>query len=94
MDEVEAKAEELMRAYAVTFGSPAGQVVLADLENYCNALDGPARPGETDRTWMNLGRHEVFLRIQKFSRITMKDLYELRLGRPVLRDDTGERLNG
>lgn len=94
MDDVEAKAQELMRAYAVTFGSPAGQVVLADLELFCHALEPCAVPGNHDRTLMNEGNREVFLRIQKFSRITMKDLYDLRLGRPSLRDDTGERLNG
>jgi hypothetical protein len=94
MNAVEAKAEELTRAYALTFGSPAGQIVLADLDLYCFGLESVAVPGNSDRTLLNEGRREVLLRIQKFANVNLKELLELRMGRPVLRDETGEKING
>ena len=93
MNAVEAKAEELTRAYALTFGSPAGQIVLSDLDLYCFGLESVAVPGNSDRTFMNEGRREVLLRIQKFANVNLKELFELRMGRPVLRDENGGKIN-
>lgn len=93
MSTLEQKAEELTRAYALCFGSPAGQIVLADLDLYCFGLESVAVPGNSDRTFMNEGRREVLLRVQKFANVTLKDIYQLRLGRPVLRDENGEKIN-
>lgn len=84
----------LMRDYAVTFGSPAGQRVLADLEIFCCGVESVAVPGNSDRTFMNEGRREALLRIMKFSKITLNDLFQLRMGRPVLRTTEGERIDG
>lgn len=93
MTDIEAKAQELTRAYALTFGSPAGQVVLADLDLFCFGLESVAVPGNSDRTFMNEGRREVLLRVQKFANVNLKELFELRMGRPVLRDEAGAKIN-
>lgn len=94
MSDLEAKAAELTRAYALTFGSPSGQIVLADLDLFCFGLESVAVPGNGDRTFMNEGRREVLLRIQKFANVNLKELFELRMGRPSLRTDTGEKIDG
>jgi hypothetical protein len=92
MSAIEQKAQELSRAYALTFGSPSGQIVLADLDLYCFGLESVAVPGNGDRTFMNEGRREVLLRIQKFTNVNLKELFELRMGRPVLRNEDGEKI--
>lgn len=91
----EEETEELMRAYAITLGSPAAQAMLMDLEIFCHVLETSAVPGDRDRTLMNEGRREVFLRMMKFSKVTMSDLYDLRLGRKaILRTNEGEDIHG
>lgn len=95
MDNIGAKAEELMKAYSQVFGSPAGQIVLADLELYCFGIESVAVPGNADRTFMNEGRREVLLRIGKFQNCSLKDLYNLHLGKTaVLRDENGDKIDG
>ena len=91
-DDLRAKADELNRAYAQTFGSPAGQIVLADIDLFCFGLESVAVPGSPDRTFMNEGRREVLLRIQKFANVNLKELFELRMGRKALRGDDGEKI--
>jgi len=93
MSALEDRATELTRAYSQVFGSPAGQVVLADLDLYCFGLESVAVPGNADRTFMNEGRREVLLRIQKFAIVNLKELFELRMGRPSLRNDQGEKID-
>lgn len=89
------EAAELMRAYAVTFGSPAGQVVLADFILFCHGIETSAVEGKPDRSLMNEGRREVLLRAMKFSRVTLDDLYNLHLGRKSsLRTTEGEPVDG
>lgn len=91
---VETEAAELMRDYAVTFGSPAGQRVLADLELFCHAGDplvlDEAKDRSDRRFFMNEGRREVALRIMKFANFTLKDIFNLRKGQPSLRTTDGE----
>ena len=86
---------DLTRAYAVTFGSPAGQIVLADLEKYGHVADPLADDKASDRTFFkNEGRREVLLRILKFGNFTLRDIYNLRKGVTSLRTTEGERANG
>lgn len=86
---------DLMRDYAVTFGSPAGQRVLKDLEVYGHLIDPLADDKASDRImFKNEGRREVLLRIMKMSRFTIKDVYDLRRGQMSLRTTEGERVNG
>ena len=94
MTDLESKAEELTRAYALTFGSPSGQVVLADLDLYCFGLESCAVPGNRDQTLINEGHREVLLRIQKFTNVNLKELFKLRMGTPVLRNEEGEKIDG
>src|ERR1700761_1549780 len=94
---------ELMRDYAITFGSPAGQRVLADLEVYCHLIDAliidlpedSRRKDKSDRRmFMNEGRREVALRIMKMSKFTVADIYNLRKGVTALRTAEGEAIDG
>lgn len=88
---------ELMHAYAVTFGSPAGQVVLKDLEMFGHLVDPLLTDDAKDRSdrrfFMNEGRREVLLRITKFCNFSIKDIYELRKGRMSLRTTEGDPIN-
>ncbi len=94
MSDIEDKAAELMRAYAVTFGCPAGQIVLVDLMTFCHAIEPSAVEGKPDRSLMNEGRREVLLRAMKFSKMTLEDLYNLHLGRgSSLRTTEGEPID-
>lgn len=94
MADQDEQVADLMRAYAVTFGSPAGQVVLADLEKYGHVVDPLADDNASDRTFFkNEGRREVLLRILKFGNFTLKDIYNLRKGMTSLRTTEGERIN-
>ena len=93
-----ADADELHRAYAQTFGSPAGQIVLADLELFGHAADPlileDAKDKSDRRFFINEGRREVLLRIMKFSKFTLKDIYELRKGVTSLRTTEGDEIDG
>lgn len=85
---------ELTRAYAVTFGSPAGQIVLRDLEIFGHVADHLADDRASDRTFFkNEGRREVLLRILKFGNFSLQDIYNLRKGVTSLRTNEGERFD-
>lgn len=92
MADLEQRGAELQRDYAVTFGCPAGQRVLADLEIFCCAVDTTAVPGNSDKTFMNEGRREVVLRIMKFAKFTPDDIYNMRKGLMSLRSTDGEAI--
>ena len=89
---------ELMRDYAITFGSPSGQRVLKDLELFGHVgdplIDDTVKDKSDRRMFMNEGRREVLLRIMKFGNFTLKDIYDLRKGQMSLRTNQGERLYG
>jgi hypothetical protein len=52
--------------YRATFGSPAGQRVLADLLKFCG-IDGDCFvPGAPDQTGFELGKRRVALRVISF----------------------------
>lgn len=79
-EDVAAKNEELLRAYALAFGSPAGKAVLADLIPFCRAIETTFH--EDPRLHAALeGRREVFLRIQRFSSLSAEEIYDLRIRR-------------
>jgi hypothetical protein len=85
--------EAVMRAYKLAFGSPAGQAVLMDLVPFCRALEtciaaDKGKPVDRDRTMVLLGRHEVFLRIQKFLNLSYEQLFQLQTGQSIA---TGEQ---
>jgi hypothetical protein len=63
--------------FEVTFGSSAGQQVLADLARFCRAHETCAVPGDRDRTMLLEGRREVFLYIQQNCKLTEQQLLAL-----------------
>jgi len=80
-EEIEAHNELLLRAYNVCFGSADGQIVFADLARYCRAVESTFDPQSERRSAFLEGRRDVVLRIQQFSRLTIEEIMQLRLGR-------------
>jgi hypothetical protein len=72
--------EELLRAYALTFGSPAGKAVLADLATFCRATESCFDPDPRIHAVLE-GRRETFLRIQQFAKLNAEEIYDLRIRR-------------
>jgi hypothetical protein len=92
------------RSYQLCFGSPAGNDVLKDLAGFCGAAeaglvvksgDGSARgrPVDKARTFMMLGRREVWLHIQNNLHLSSEEIYRLATGRNILRDQTEDEDN-
>jgi hypothetical protein len=77
------------RAYALAFGSPAGQEVLIDLVRFCRAVESCVVPGDRDRSLMLAGRHEVWLRIQQHMKLSSEQLFDLYNARNVLEKKDG-----
>lgn len=77
------------RAYALCFGSPAGNEVLIDLVRFCRA---------TQSTWSDDGRHharlegrrEVILRIAQHMHLTTEQLFALYNGQNVIQPAKGK----
>jgi hypothetical protein len=78
------------RAYQLTFGSPAGNEVLADLVKFCRGIETCVVPGDHDRTLILEGRREVFLRLTDHLHLTSEQLYALHAGRNILIKAEGE----
>lgn len=91
MSDVHAQNEELLRAYRLAFGSPAGQAVLADLAPFCRAAVSCFDADPRIHALLE-GRREVWLRIQEFVRLSEEDILQLALRKPRLK--TGETTNG
>jgi hypothetical protein len=83
--------EQLIRAYRVAFGSPAGQQVLADLAPFCRAAETCFHPDPRIHAALE-GRREVWLRIQNFVHLTEDDILQLALRRPRVKP--GEKTDG
>lgn len=71
---INAKNEELSRAYQITFNSPEGQRVLLDLMAFCKF-----RLPIDDRA--DEGKRQVALRIMDFTSFSPEQLQELYRGR-------------
>ncbi len=87
---VEAENEALVRAYHVCFGSPDAAIVLEDLAAFCRAAETCAVPGDHDRTFLLLGRNEVWQRIARLSKLTEDQIYRLMTARMTRIEQTGE----
>lgn len=74
------EVKELRDAYLHTFRSTAGQAVLKDLMKFCRAQESCAVLGDHDRTFMLMGRNEVWLRIHDTLNYTPADLITIRSG--------------
>lgn len=75
--------EQRKRAYALCFGSPAGQEVLKDLVTFCRGAETFVVPGDRDRTYVLAGRLEVWLRIEQHMNLMPDELFKLYAGRPT-----------
>lgn len=67
MNDIEAKNEDLIRAYQITFHSPHGQAVLLDLMAFGKfrvPIDEP----------VDEGKRQVVLRIMNFTNLSMEQL--------------------
>ena len=67
-EDIEAKNQELIRAYQLTFNSQAGQTVLIDLMSF-----GKFRVPIEDRT--DEGKRQVVLRIMSMTQLSTEQLY-------------------
>lgn len=67
MSDIEARNDELVRAYQLTFNSPAGQLVLLDLMSF-----GKFRAPIEDR--VDEGKRQIVLRIMNFTNLSMEQL--------------------
>lgn len=80
-----ANQEDVKRAYKLTLGTlhPAAQVVLEDLAKFCGATETPyaiaPQTGEVDvhRTFVMMGRHEVWMRIQAALNLDVRNVFAL-----------------
>lgn len=70
------------RNYQLTFGSPAGQAVLADLAEFCRAEATTFHADARVHAALE-GRREVWLRIQQHLNLTGTQLAEIYAGRPI-----------
>lgn len=78
--EIAAANDALVRAYRTVFNSPAGQEVLLDLAPFCFSNKSCAVPGNSDQTFVYLGRNEVFRRIQTLMHMTPDQLAAINRG--------------
>ena len=88
---VAAQNLELVRAYKVTFETVAGEAVLDDLARYCRAghRSTCAVPGEPDRTFLLLGRNDVYRHIRWLMGITPDQLAVMNGGITPEEDENG-----
>lgn len=77
MSGVEAQNEELLRAYALTFNSMAGQAVLIDLMKFCK-FRVPIEDAKDE------GKRQTFLRVMNFLTLTPEQLANLYRGAPTI----------
>lgn len=67
---------ELHKAYQLTFGSVAGNIVEKDIAKFCRANRSCYHPDERI-AWMLEGRREVWLRIQRYRGLSAEELIAL-----------------
>lgn len=67
------------QAYRSLFAGPDGEIVLADLMEFCRARASTFHPDPRAAAQLD-GRREVFLRIQEHVRLTDDELWNLKNG--------------
>lgn len=81
--------KERSHAYKQCFGSEWGKRVLADLILFCRGFETPCDPDSVNRTYMLLGRHEVFTKIAREMNLTPTQLATIYTGGKItLIDET------
>jgi hypothetical protein len=64
-------------AYQATFSGAPGNAVLADLRRFCRGTVSAADVNNVQATYLQLGRQEVWLRIQSHLNLTEEQIYNL-----------------
>lgn len=75
------------QAYNQVFRGPLAEVVLADLANFCRAVETTFHP-DARVSALQEGRREVFLRIQQHLNLSPDELFSLVTGEPQRRPIT------
>lgn len=96
-DEAKQKNADLLRAYKLAFGSPAGQAVLVDLVKFCRGAETcvvaeKGMPVDRERTLILEGRREVWLRLTEYLYLTPDEVLALRMERHII--DKGDQDDG
>lgn len=83
MDEetVDSRNDELVRAYRLAFGSPAGLRVMQDLAKFCRAAQTTVEP-DTPILLLE-GRRQVWLVIQNYMNLTPQEIVQLARGQAI-----------
>lgn len=63
-------------AYLTLFKGPNSDVVLKDLARFCRAHETTADTDDEKQTYLQEGRREVWLRIQRHLNMSPKDLWD------------------
>lgn len=85
LSKIKERFTTLRRAYSHAFRSPSGNIVLADLAQFCRANDTCFDPDPRVHAAME-GRREVWLRIQEHLHLTPEQLVRLRTGHNLIED--------
>lgn len=75
-EQAKALLSKRRRAYLKTFRNPFGDEVLKDLARFCRADQTPFHPDQRKNDVM-LGRHEVWMRIQRHLNLSDDELWAL-----------------
>lgn len=75
--------EQTKRDFQLTFKSPSGERVLADLAPFCRETESCVVPGDRDMTMVLEGRREVMLRIRQYLDLPIEQLLVVRGATPV-----------
>ena len=78
-EEVDAKNDELIKSYRLTFRSPLARLCVDDLMAYC----GFRVPLDNENMHIAEGKRRVFLRILQFSQLTPEQVLRLFAGQPI-----------
>lgn len=69
--------EKRRQAYLAVFDNPNGEVVLADMAQFCRATESTFHPDARLAAQLD-GRREVFLRIMEHIQLSQEQLYRLK----------------
>ena len=75
-ERIRALLQRRQRAYQTTFAGPIGELVLSDLAKFCRAYSTTFHPDPRVAAQLD-GRREVFLRIQKYLKLTDDQIWDL-----------------
>lgn len=77
-----ARVRSLRKAYQRVFLGEAGQMVLQDMAKFCRASES-VMDMDDRKTFLLIGRNEVWLRIMNHLNLTVEEIYTLSGGRNV-----------